>query len=127
MLETLHGVAVYHCAADRASLATERDVTDVIGDVYLDNPDLLAIPVERFVDDFFRLESGVAGAITQKFVQYGLRLAVLGDVSEHVEASAAFAAYVRESNRGRQVWFLADRDELVRKLHDTSGPTRPTR
>ncbi|QGK69806.1 DUF4180 domain-containing protein [Allosaccharopolyspora coralli] len=126
MLETLHGVAVYHCSPEGEALATERDATDVLGEVYLDNPDLLAIPAARLTGDFFRLESGVAGALTQKFVQYGLRVAVLGDVSAHLEASEAFAAYVRECNRGRQVWFLADRAELVRKLGDTTGTARPT-
>jgi hypothetical protein len=58
----------------------------------------------------------LAGEITQKIVNYRLTLAVLGDISRHVEASGALRDYVWESNRGDHVWFLADQAELKAKL-----------
>ena len=69
---------------------------------------------------FFTLSSGVAGEFVQKFVQYGQRLAVVGDISELVSQSDALRDFVGECNRGRAVWFVADADELVRRL-ETSG------
>ncbi len=47
----------------------------------------------------------------QKFVSYGKRLAI---VRRHPRESAALRDLVRESNRGRRVWFVADTDELSR-------------
>ncbi len=74
------------------------------------------IPVERFSEDFFQLRTGTAGAVLQKLVNHLPRLVVLGDVSRYVEQSEAFASFVRESNRGRQVWFLTSLDELNERL-----------
>jgi hypothetical protein len=52
----------------------------------------------------------------QKFVNYGVRLAIVGDISAHVAASTPFRDLVYESNRGRQVWFVADLDALDSRL-----------
>ena len=54
-----------------------------------------------------------AGAVVQKFVNYRLRLVVVGDVSEHVAASTALRDFVREANRGTQTGFVADEAELA--------------
>ena len=74
------------------------------------------MPVSRIAPEFFALRTGVAGAVVQKFVNYRLRLVVVGDVSEHVAASTALRDFVRESNRGGQPWFVADEAELAARL-----------
>lgn len=76
----------------------------------------IVIPVERLDPDFFRLSSGVAGEIVQKFVTYRRRLVVLGDVSPYVERSDAFRDWVREADRGDDVLFVADDVDLERRL-----------
>lgn len=74
----------------------------------------IVVPVERLDPDFFRLSTGVAGEIVQKFVTYRRRLVVLGDVSSFVERSDAFRDWVHEVNRGSDVRFVADDEELAR-------------
>jgi hypothetical protein len=44
----------------------------------------------------------------QKFVNYRMRLAVVGDVSAHEAASEPFRDWVRETNRGKDIWFVPD-------------------
>lgn len=112
----IHGKKVFHFPPDGYPIASEREATDVIGEVWVDWPDIAAIPVERFPEDFFRLETTVAGAITQKFANYGLHVALVGDISEHTARSSALTSYVHESNRGRHVWFVNDLDELAKRL-----------
>lgn len=112
----MHGVAVYSCDPDGPVIADERAVLDVIGDAYGQGAELVAIPVSRLSADFFVLRTRVAGEIVQKFVNYRLRLAIVGDVSEHVAGSDALRDFVYEANRGRQLWFVADADELTRRL-----------
>jgi hypothetical protein len=41
---------------------------------------------------------------------------VLGDITAHLEASDAFAAFVHEINRGKDIWFVTDEAELTTKL-----------
>jgi hypothetical protein len=45
-------------------------------------------------------------------VNYGVRLAIMGDVSPYTATSEPLAAFVRESNRGWQTLFVSDVDEL---------------
>ncbi|MFI9761699.1 DUF4180 domain-containing protein [Streptomyces sp. NPDC051963] len=114
---TLNGISVLRCAPDGPALDGERAALDLIGDAGWREAELVAVPVERVPDEFFRLRSGIAGAIVQKFAQYRLRLAVVGDISQHVAASQALRDFVYESNLGDQLWFLsayADLDERLR-------------
>ncbi|MCR6649942.1 MAG: DUF4180 domain-containing protein [Cellulomonas sp.] len=90
--------------------------TDLIGDAWGYDASVVAVPIERLDPAFFQLRSGVAGEIAQKLVNYHLHLVVVGDVSEQVSASESLRAYVTESNRGRHVWFVANDDELTRRL-----------
>lgn len=76
----------------------------------------MAVPVARPDERFFTLSTGVAGEILQKLVQYRVRLAVVGDIAAHLERSEALRALVRETNRGRDAWLVADRAELDRRI-----------
>jgi hypothetical protein len=113
---TIAGATVYVCAADGPKLDGERAATDIIGDSYMSQPSVVAIPVERLAPDFLTLSSRIAGNVIQKFVNYGVTVAFVGDVSEAVAASSALRDYVRESNRGRHVWFVTDMVELEVRL-----------
>ena len=62
------------------------------------------------------LRSGVAGELVQTCANYKIRLALVGDISDHIAASQALDAFVRESNRGRHVWFVSDEAELRTRL-----------
>jgi hypothetical protein len=54
-------------------------------------------------------------------VSYGHRVAIVGDVSAYSASSAAFRDFVRETNRGRQIWFVASLEELAARLAARAG------
>ncbi|ADB31919.1 alpha/beta hydrolase [Kribbella flavida DSM 17836] len=94
-----------------------QSAIDLIGNAsYWHRAEWVALTVEQLPAGFFELSTGVAGEIVQKFAQYGMGLAVVGDVSAYEAASTPFRDWVRESNRGRQLWFVPDLDTL-RRLH----------
>lgn len=115
-VRTLAGATVYVCDPEGPRLDGERAATDIIGDSYAAQPAVVAIPVARLAPEFLTLSNRVAGNVIQKFVNYGVAVAFVGDVSEAVAGSNALRDFVRESNRGRHVWFLADMAELEAKL-----------
>ena len=115
-IQDLSGVPVFVCAPDGPPMRGERDALDVIGNASYQGAAWVAVPVERLEDEFFRLRTRVAGDIVQKFANYGMGLAVIGDISRHVEASSALRDFVRESNRGTRLWFLPDADALRSRL-----------
>jgi uncharacterized protein DUF4180 len=77
-----------------------------------ERPDLILIPVDRLDDEFFRLRTGMAGQILQKFVTYHFRVAIIGDISRHTNESATLRDFVYESNSGCDIWFAATTQEL---------------
>jgi hypothetical protein len=109
------GVPVLVCDDAGPPISSGQDALDVVG-AALGRADVAAVPVGRLDERFFVLRSGLAGEVLQKFVNYGVRLAIVGDISAHVAASTALRDLVSESNRGRQVWFVADLDALDSRL-----------
>jgi hypothetical protein len=113
-IETIKGkrVAFY----DGPPIATETDANDIIGETYGLEVDVIAVPVAGFVDDFFWLRSGLAGAVLQKLQNYGFRCAVIGDISRFTAESPSLRDFVRESNARGQTMFLPDRAALEARL-----------
>ncbi|WP_431975793.1 DUF4180 domain-containing protein [Micromonospora haikouensis] len=114
-MRELAGVPVLVCDADGPVVATEQDALDLIGAAFL-GAQVVAVPVDRLAEGFFSLGTRFAGDVMQKFVNYRLRLAVVGDISERLAASPALRALVHESNRADHVWFLPDLDALDARL-----------
>ncbi|HVI32742.1 DUF4180 domain-containing protein [Phenylobacterium sp.] len=112
----IDGATVLVCAADGPLLAGDREASDLLGEVLGARAEILAIPVERLPSAFFDLKTRLAGEVLQKFVNYGVRVAIVGDVSAAVARSDALRDFVRESNRGRSVWFVDDLAALEAKL-----------
>jgi len=113
---------VFHVGADGPAVRTGGDALELIYDERAQGADCIAVPITRLDPAFFDLRTGVAGELVQKFVNYGRRLAVVGDIKEYLGASGALRDFVRESNRGRHVWFVADEAELDAWLAKSAGP-----
>lgn len=107
---------ILRISADGPAFAAPQDALDLIGEAWGSSASTIVVPATRFDPAFFDLRSGLLGEVTQKFVNYRIRLVVLGDVSGHVAKSDAFRDYVRETNAGDQVWFVADEAELAARL-----------
>jgi len=65
-------------------------------------------------EDFFILSSGLAGEILQKYVNYGGRIAIYGEYSHYT--SKPLKAFICESNKGRDVFFVSTQDEAIEML-----------
>lgn len=74
----------------------------------------IVIDKRLVTEDFFILSRGLAGEILQKLVDYGGRIAIFGDYSRYT--SKPLRDFIRESNKGREVFFAATEEEAVDKL-----------
>jgi len=117
-VRTINGVAVFVCPDEGPSLDDDRSLSDLIVDLFGSGAKVVAVPLARLGPDFLRLSTGVAGNILQKLVNYRFQVAVVGDVSAAVAASGPLRDFVRESNRGTSVWFVADLAALEARLLD---------
>ncbi len=110
------GIRVLQIDSSGLPIGDYRDALDLIGEAAANRADIVAVPSERLAPAFFDLKTRVAGEMIQKFNTYGVRLAIVGNVSNAVESSTAFRDLVRESNRGTLIWFVDNVDGLRRRL-----------
>lgn len=96
-------------------VARSGDAVDLIASArYETGCEALILPKASLSEDFFRLSTGLAGEVLQKFVNYGMRVAILGDFSGYT--SKPLQDFIRESNRGKTVFFLSTEAEALEKL-----------
>ena len=74
----------------------------------------IAVNKEAVVEDFFVLRTCLAGEILQKFINYGVRLAIYGDFTEYT--SKPLKDFMYESNQGKDIYFQPTVSLAVDKL-----------
>jgi Domain of unknown function (DUF4180) len=112
----LHGTRVFECEGEGSPMGNSQDAVTLIGEARSQDATVVAIPVSRLAPDFFRLRTGMAGDMLQKFVMYGVRVVLVGNISEQVAASTALRDFVTESNRGDAIWFVTTVADLENRL-----------
>ncbi|MBN9346789.1 MAG: DUF4180 domain-containing protein [Devosia sp.] len=97
---------------DGPIIARDGDVNDFISAGWDAGADRLVIPVSRLAPEFFKLSTGLAGAVLQKCTNYNFRVAIVGDIAVHTDKSGPLRDFVYESNKRGDVRFVASMGEL---------------
>lgn len=110
-----HDAVTVAIASDTPSLCSADDVLDLaISARYESGADRLVFNQAVFCEDFFVLSTGLAGEALQKLVNYRFKLAIVGDFSQ--VTSKALRDFIRESNRGENVFFVPNEEAAIAKL-----------
>lgn len=81
---------------------------------YQTGADRIIINKEALTEDFFKLHTGLAREILQKFINYRVKIAIYGDYSHY--ASKPLQEFICESNDGTNIFFAASEEDAVRRL-----------
>lgn len=101
--------------SDEVLISNVQSALDLMATVrYETDTDHLILPKETLDERFFVLSSGLAGDILQKFVNYQLKVAILGDYSGYT--SKPLRDFIYESNNGKHVFFVGSEAEAIEKL-----------
>jgi hypothetical protein len=95
-------------------LYTVEDILDLMGNLYSEYITNIMLYAHHFPEEFFDLKTKFAGEILQKFSTYHVRLTIIGDFEPF--SSDNLQAFIRESNRGNQVFFVPDRSIAIYRL-----------
>lgn len=95
-------------------IKTSEDGLELLGNIYYQGFDKLIIYVKNISPDFFDLKNGMAGEILQKFSNYRIQLAIVGDFTSYISQSVI--DFIRESNRVGNINFTGSLDEALNKL-----------
>ena len=100
--------------AEGLVLTSVEDGLSLLGDLYYQGFDKIILHEENIVPEFFDLKTKLAGEVLQKFVQYRMSLAVVGDFSKY--ASKSLRDFIYECNQGRQVNFVQELSSALKDL-----------
>jgi hypothetical protein len=110
------GSKIAEVTAEGILINDAEDGLQLLADLYYQDTDKIILHEKNIISDFFDLKSGLAGELLQKFSNYKVYLVI-------VEAFDAYPGkslkdFIYESNKGRQVNFVASVEEALKRLSD---------
>lgn len=93
---------------------TVEDGLDLLGNLYYQGFDKIIIYEKDISPDFFDLKNGIAGEILQKFSNYRIRMAIVGDFNKYT--SKSLNDFIFESNKRKHINFVSTCTEAIRIL-----------
>ncbi|AZJ20820.1 DUF4180 domain-containing protein [Bacillus wiedmannii] len=74
----------------------------------------IIIDKSLITESFFDLKTRLAGDILQKFINYRVKVAIIGDFSMYT--SKSFKDFIYECNKGKDIFYLATEQQAIEKL-----------
>jgi hypothetical protein len=111
---TVKGITIAEVLPGSDVITSPDEMLDIIADVGYHKSSRLIVYDKNLHPDFFDLKSRLAGEILQKFSNYRMKLAIVGDFSGF--KSKSLRDFIRESNRTGIICFVDTLDEALLKL-----------
>lgn len=102
------------CNSEDVLITRLEDAMSIIGQFYYEPIDGIILFDKNIVDAFFDLKSKLAGDILQKFTQYQIKLAIVGDFDNY--SSKSLKQFISESNAHGQIVFTNSLEGAISKL-----------
>lgn len=109
---TQNGKQIAEVISDEVIIHTAEDGLDLLGDLYYQGFDKIILHEKNITKDFFDLKNGIAGEILQKFSNYRMQLAIVGDFAQYT--SQSIKDFMFESNKTGHVGFVSTVEEAAR-------------
>lgn len=100
--------------SDRLIIESAEDGLDLLGNLYYQDFDKVIIHEKNIAPEFFDLKNGIAGEILQKFSNYRVWLAIVGDFAKYPGRS--LIDFIYESNKSGQINFVDSVSTALTKL-----------
>jgi hypothetical protein len=102
-------------SSDDVIINNAQDALDLMVTVRYDyGCDKIIINKKNITEDFFELKSGIAGEVMQKYINYGIALAIVGEFDQH--NSKSLKSLIYESNKGNKIIFKSTETEALESL-----------
>lgn len=101
--------------SDEIIIEDAQSALDFIATIrYEDDCSRIVLNKQAVIEDFFKLSTGIAGEILQKFVNYHIKIAIVGDFSTYT--SKPLKDFIYECNNGNDIFFAADEQSAIDKI-----------
>ncbi|WP_335956990.1 DUF4180 domain-containing protein [Acinetobacter bereziniae] len=116
MVQHFHNTRILIIPQNQATTYSLHNINDLLSLAFAENIALIALPVTSIEKCFFQLKNRIAGEFIQKFVNYKIRLAFVGNIEKYTHNIKVLTDFVYESNHGKACWFIENYAELEHKL-----------
>jgi hypothetical protein len=113
-IHQINDVKIAEVISEDIVINSVDDAVNLLGNIYYQGFDKIIIYEKNLTPDFFDLKNGIAGDILQKFSNYRMPLAIIGDFSKNTSKSVN--AFINECNRGKQINFVNSLPEALKAL-----------
>ena len=120
VITTYNNESVASVGTNDIIIRNSQHAIDLIGDVTYQGARKLVLSEQQLDPAFFDLTTGLAGEVLQKFVNYRIALAIIGEFSRF--ESKSLHDFIRESNRGRSINFVESMSEAITRLTGKGSP-----
>jgi hypothetical protein len=110
----INGYIIPEIVATENFISSTEDCTDLLGNLYFLGYDAVILSGKHLPKDFFDLKTGIAGDFLQKFSNYRIRLAIIGEF--HNIRSKSLKDFIFESNKNKQISFVSTLEEALERL-----------
>ena len=110
----INDTKIAEIVSDTLVIKTSEEGLDLLGNLYYQDFDKIVIQEKNITPDFFDLKNGMAGEILQKFSNYRVRLAIVGDFTPY--SSKSIKDFIYESNKKGQINFVNTTTEALSLL-----------
>ncbi|MBP2615294.1 DUF4180 domain-containing protein [Chryseobacterium jejuense] len=104
-------IKIAEVTSDQIIIQSAEDGLDLMGNIYYQGFNKVIVYEKNITPDFFDLKTKIAGEILQKFSNYRIGLAIVGDFSKY--ESKSMKDFIFESNKTRHVNFVETLDEAL--------------
>ncbi|GAB3991446.1 DUF4180 domain-containing protein [Spirosoma daeguense] len=111
-IKSVNGTEIAEVKADTIIIHTAQDGLDILANCSFQGAEKIILHQENITADFFDLKTGLAGEILQKFSNFRVQLAIVGDFSGYT--SKSLQDFIFESNKGNLVHFVRSVEEALR-------------
>ena len=113
-IKQVNGVKISEVISDKVLISDSQDALDLMANCGYKESRKIIIKDYNLVSDFFDLKTGIAGEILQKFSNYDVKLAIIGDFSKY--SGKSLRDFIFESNKHGRINFVNSTEEAYSRL-----------
>jgi hypothetical protein len=109
---TINNTKIAELISEEVLINTAEDGLDLLGDLYYQGFDKIIVYEKNVSPAFFDLKNGMAGELLQKFSNYRIQFAIVGDFTKYT--SKGIQDFIYESNKVGHISFVSSVDAALK-------------
>ena len=105
----INSIGIAEIISDEILIKNTQDALDIMADCSYQGYRKMIVHEKNITPEFFDLKTRIAGDILQKFTNYQVELAIVGDFSKY--SSKSLRDFIFESNKAGKINFVSSIEE----------------